>query len=134
MRQARELLEAYLRSVTGGPEPLTSLLADDCVIEFPYAAAMGLPHRVEGLPAIQSHFASVGKVLTGFSLANLDLIAGADPHQAFGTFEAHATVAATGEPYRQLYAARLWSAQGKVTRYSEYWNPLLLPDMTGMAS
>ncbi|ETX28649.1 nuclear transport factor 2 family protein [Roseivivax isoporae] len=115
--------------VKAGSE-LTDLFTDDVVFEFPYAPE-GLPRRLEGLPALADHLSRIGPML---ELAHFTLHA---VHPAGETvvleFSCQGRGVATGLPYDQDYISVVVLRDGRISRYRDYWNPLVVLSALGGA-
>ena len=118
-----DLFRALLSKLATDLEGLFSLLAPDAIAEFPYAASLGLPARVEGIEAIRRHFRDVMSRIgfANFEFTELRSYPGADGTSAW--FEVHGSADLPGgKKYEQDYVVWLRSVDGKVAHYREYWN------------
>lgn len=112
-----------------GPE-MVDLFCEDVVFEFPYAPE-GLPCRLEGLSALADHLTRLGPML---ELREFTLHA---VHPAGETvifeFSCRGEGAATGLPYDQDYISVVTLREGRIARYRDYWNPLIVLHALGGA-
>lgn len=113
----------------GGPEA-ADLFTEDVVFEFPYAPE-GLPVRLEGLPSLADHLARVGPMLElrAFTLHAVY------PSEAavIVEFSCQGQGVATGLPYDQDYISVVTLREGRIARYRDYWNPMVVLDAFGGA-
>ena len=125
--KVEDVFTRLLGTLTTGLEGLPALLAEDAVVEFPYAPSAGRPGRVEGREAIVRHFAWVMSNVgfRNFALSNMRAHPGADPETAW--FEFHGTADLPGgKHYEQDYVVSLRARDGKVIHYREYWNMIAI--------
>jgi ketosteroid isomerase-like protein len=128
---ALEALDAHLALVARDLEPWLALFADDAVIEFPYAAGMGVPARLQGKDAIRSYFARATQVFQNFSFRDVRRHATPDPNLAIAEAHGSATIATTSRPYEQDYVFFVECRDGLIVRYREYWNPVAAHESFG---
>ena len=111
-KTAKELLLGYLESIND-PDKAIELFADDATIELPYLASLGLPWQWHGKETIRKFLANLPKTFPGFGFSNIRIHIDT-PDQAFGEYDAHCKVAATGRAYNQAYMGRLVAENGKI--------------------
>lgn len=115
--------------LTAGSQTL-DLFTDDVVFEFPYAPA-GLPVRLDGLASLADHLARVGPMLElrAFTLHAVH------PSEAtvIVEFSCRGKGVATGLPYDQDYISVVTLREGRIARYRDYWNPIVVLDALGGA-
>ncbi|OOQ59555.1 nuclear transport factor 2 family protein [Mucilaginibacter pedocola] len=120
MKTAKELLLDYLNNI-GDPDFQIELFADDAVFELPYLASLGLPARWEGREVLYKFLSNLPKTFPGFKFRNIQIHIDT-PEQAFGEYEATATVASNGKPYEQHYMGRVVAKDGKIVLIREALN------------
>lgn len=130
---ALEALDAHLALVAHDQEQWLALFADDAVVEFPYAASMGLPARLEGKDAIQSFFASVPDLLLNLVFRDVRRYPTMDPNIAIAEVHGSATVATTSRAYEQDYVMIIECRDGAIVRYREYVNVAVVHELFGAA-
>ncbi len=99
------------------------MMADDFVMEFPYARP-GMPTRVEGKAAVLMHLAKVAGDVSVESASNLVTHETADPEVVILEFDGHGRSMRTGEPYEQRYISVIRARGGKMVHFKDYWNPI----------
>jgi uncharacterized protein len=104
-------------------EAWSDLLAEDVVVEFPYATALGAPSRFEGKPAIYNHMKNAVAQLQNWVFTDIHEYQTPIANVLLAEFHGEAVFVATGQPYQQDYVARLETKNGKIIHYREYWNP-----------
>lgn len=120
---------AMLRAALGdrlapGAGSFAEMFADDGVFEFPYAPP-GLAKAARGRAEIDRHLASLGDFA-------LDEIAPPIVRPVEGgrdvviEFEARGHNTRTGAPYDQRYISVVETRDGRIARYRDYWNPLVV--------
>lgn len=118
--------DAYRRHVAaasaGDDAVLRELWHSDGVVEFPYAAHLGTPERLQGIDEIVDYFGGLG-LFGEFIFGDIE---GWPTGPGSWILEMHAssTVIATGAPYEQDYVARFSvDDTGRLTWMREYWDP-----------
>lgn len=123
-RDAGSLLDAHLELIGTNIERWLELFTDDAVVEFPYAAGLGLPERLEGREAIRRYFAETPKHFLGLVFTNVQRYRTTEPDVAIAEAHGSATIAATGNTYEQDYVMKVKTRDGRISLYREYWNPI----------
>lgn len=99
------------------------LFAEDLVFEFPYAPE-GLPKRLDGRDQLAAHLARLGPLL---QFDSFDLEAS---HVCGDTvvieFTCKGRGVTTGVAYDQSYVSVVTLRNGRIARYKDYWNPLVV--------
>ena len=109
---AKELLLSYLEHINDADKAI-ELFADDAIIELPYLKSRGLPWQWQGKEVLYNFLKNLPKTFPGFTFENIRIHIDT-PTQAFGEYEVHCTVAATGKPYNQSYMGRLVAENGRI--------------------
>jgi ketosteroid isomerase-like protein len=102
-----------------------SLMAEDAVMEFPYAPS-GQPREVAGRAALAPYVAHVASFITIDSIEERSVHRTTDPAVVVLEFTGQGRAVASGQPYRQDYISVIETGGGRITRYRDYWNPLAL--------
>lgn len=131
MKTAKELLLEYLENV-GHPDLQIELFADDAALELPYLTSLGMPGRWEGREVLYNFLGNLPKTFPGFAFRNIQIHIDT-PEQAFGEYEATATIAANGKAYAQHYMGRVVAENGKIKLLREALNMVpVLHDIRGL--
>ncbi|CAM4089001.1 Ketosteroid isomerase-related protein [Pedobacter westerhofensis] len=131
MKTAKELLMDYLENI-GNPDIQIELFADDAAIELPYLASLGMPARWEGKDTLHTFLGNLPNTLPGFRFKNIQIHIDT-PDQAFGEYEATATIGSNGKAYAQHYMGRLVAENGKIKLLREALNTVpVLRDIKGI--
>lgn len=117
--------------VDGKIDDWVALFAADGVLEFPYAPP-GWPDRFQGHDAIHEHMRKFPEHLS-VRFRDIRFHPTADADLAIAEFEGEGTVLTSGGPFRQTYISLIWTRDGLITRYRDFWNPLLLMEALGGA-
>jgi uncharacterized protein len=112
----------------------SDLLAEDAVVEFPYATALGAPSRFEGKPAIYNHMKNAVTQLQNWVFTDIREYQTLIANVLFAEFHGEAVFVATGQPYQQDYVVRLETKNGKIIHYREYWNPAPILKLMGSSA
>jgi ketosteroid isomerase-like protein len=123
-----ELFAALLRSSMGdqlapGTVSFTDMLADDAVMEFPYAPP-GLPKVLNGKAAIRKHVEALGGTIRVEQFSSP--IVHRTPSGFVLEFACSGIGTQTGRPYNQEYVSVITLQDGLIVRYRDYWNPLIV--------
>lgn len=114
----------------GSADDLPSLFTDDIVFEFPFAPE-GLPCRLEGRDALAGHLAKLGPLL---SLGEIELHAVyPSGDTVIAEFSCKGRGMQTGLLYDQIYISVITLRDGRIARYRDYWNPLIVLSALGGA-
>ncbi len=113
-----------------GVNSFMDMLADDAVMEFPYAPN-GRPKSVAGREALRSYLGAVAALLVFDEIGEPQVRRTMDPAVTVLEYTGHGRVRATGMPYRQDYISVITIVAGRITHFRDYWNPLALrPEST----
>lgn len=121
------VMDAHLALIGTDVERWLSLLADDAVVEFPYAPALGASSRLEGIEAIRSYFVPITKRFQGLAFTDVRRYPTTDPDVGWMEVHGTATLLPGHVHYEQDYVMRLHLREGRIVRYAEYWNPMAVP-------
>ncbi|MFC0531564.1 nuclear transport factor 2 family protein [Phytohabitans kaempferiae] len=124
-----EIFRSALASLRSGDVTgWVDLCAEDVVFEFPYAPA-GRPQRLEGKKAVASYLSVLPGSIEVTKEPQVTVHQTVDPNKAIIEMQIEGRVTATGAPYDQSYVVVLTVADGLITLYRDYWNPLVVIDM-----
>lgn len=126
-----QVFAAHLALIGTDVEAWSDLLAEDAIVEFPYASALGSPSRLEGKPAILNHMKIAVAQLQNWVFTNVREYQTLIPNVLFAEFHGKAVFVATGQLYQQDYVVRLETKNGKIIHYREYWNPVPILEIVG---
>jgi uncharacterized protein len=101
-----------------------NLFAEDAVVEFPYASALGSAERLEGKSALYNYMKDVPAKMQNLIFTNVREYQTSNPNLLLAEVHGEAVIAATGCHYQQDYVMRLEIKDGKIVHYREYWNPI----------
>lgn len=126
-----QVFAAHLALIGTDIQAWSDLLAEDAVVEFPYASALGSPSRSKGKPAIYDHMKNAVTQLQNWVFTDVREYQTLIPNVLFAEFHGEAVFVATGQPYQQDYVVRLETKHGKIIHYREYWNPVPILEIVG---
>lgn len=118
---------AMLRQTLGerlkpGAETFVEMVAEDGVMEFPFA--LPSPRRVEGREALAAHIAFLASRIEFLSVSDVVKHATGDPEVFIIEFAGSGRAVATGEPFEQRYISVIRLRDGHIVHYRDYWNPI----------
>ncbi len=127
-------LSALLRQALGDliSREATSFLDmcdENIVFEFPYAPE-GFTQRLMGKSALAAYLPTVADLLTIESMNLNRVIIGTGFETATIEFDCGGYSNDTGARYDQTYVSVVDLKNGLITRYRDYWNPLVLLSAT----
>ena len=107
----------------------TQMMAEDSVMDFPYAPP-GMVTRLEGRAAIERHLASLVGLIQFDRM--IDLVVHRTEGDTFVLeFGCTGHGVQTGVPYPQRYISVITLENGRIARYRDYWNPLVVLEAMG---
>ncbi|RLV08761.1 phenazine biosynthesis protein [Streptomyces griseocarneus] len=125
--------ELFLRNLRlleeGRLEEWLDLYHPDSVLEFPFLP-QGWPAELEGRAAIAEHMKHFPEQLR-VSFRDVTFVETADPTVVVAEFTSEATALVTGRDFRQSYLSIVWTEDGLIKRYRDFWNPLVIVEALG---
>ncbi|KAB8335470.1 nuclear transport factor 2 family protein [Scytonema tolypothrichoides VB-61278] len=128
---AAQVFADSLALITKDIQAWVDLFAENAVVEFPYASALGSPERLEGKSAIYNYMKNALAQMQNLVFTNIRAYPTSNPNILFAEVHGEAVIVATGRHYQQDYVMRLETKDGKIIHYREYWNPVLVLDASG---
>ena len=115
------LLSEVLAGVLIAEPSFERLMAEDVVFEFPYAPD-GFTRRIEGRAALTQYLTTVaGGIAIDQIHAGTVMVS---PDHAMLEMHMKGHRRGDGQAYDQTYVAVIALAEGRITHYRDYWNPL----------
>lgn len=123
-----DLVAAAIGDKASHASNFIDLFADDAVLEYPFAPD-GTPKRLTGKASISAHAARLGPMLEFGEFTLQSTFSSGDTV----IFEASCTGRGieTGLAYDQQYICVIQMRDGRISRYRDYWNPLVLISALG---
>lgn len=123
-------LSALLRQALGdllAPDAKTFLdmCTDDILVEFPFTPPGGTS-RLDGKAALEAYLPTVATLFTIESMALGRVLVSAQRDAAVIEFSCKGYANQTGARYDQDYVSILDLTDGRIARYRDYWNPLIV--------
>lgn len=123
---AAEVLEQALEGFrTGNLQPLTDLMAEDAVWEFPYAPPDR--RRIEGKSNIVKFFQAFLSSAAVIDFKDIEIHRMVDPDCVVAELTGCRTVRTTGTVFEGRYVEVCHTKNGFIKLYREYWNPQSSP-------
>lgn len=102
---------------------------EDGVMEFPFAPAGGV-RRLDGRIALIDYLSELGSLVKIADVSVPTVHHTTEPGTIILEFESQGASVATGRAYRQTYVSIIEVSGGRIVRYRDYWNPLVILGMT----
>jgi len=120
-----ELLRAAMGNLLAtDASTFLDMVDDEIVMEFPYAPPGALP-RVEGKPALAEYLPHAASLITIDSMSEPVVHHTQNPNVVILEFTCKGYGTDTGVAYNQTYISVVTLADGYITHYRDYWNPLI---------
>ncbi|MFC4562307.1 nuclear transport factor 2 family protein [Nocardiopsis mangrovi] len=127
---ARQAFRNHLDFLSSGRIPeWVDLFTEDGVLEFPYGPE-GYPSKVSGKAGLRAY---MDKFPDNFRVDFIDLRFHdtVEPSLVIAEFRSQGIALATGRPYEQTYISVVETKNGKISRYVDFWNPLVAEKALG---
>jgi ketosteroid isomerase-like protein len=119
------LRQALGEQLSADATGFVDMMAEDGVMEFPFAPP-GTVRRLEGRAAVAAHLAGFGDILRIDAMNDLVVHRTQAPDVFVLQFGCVGQGVKTGEPYDQRYVSIITLRNGRIARYEDYWNPLVV--------
>jgi uncharacterized protein len=126
-----EIFDAHLALIGTNVSAWADLLAEEAIVEFPYATALGASTRYEGKSAIFNRIAESIAQMQNLKFTNIRKYPTTNPNLLWAEVHGAAVITATGRDYQQDYVMRMETQAGKIVHYCEYWNPVPILESWG---
>jgi hypothetical protein len=126
-RLVRQALDAHLRTTNPG---FLSMLTDDIVFEFPFALPEGLTH-LNGKAALAEHLKLISSLISLESMTLENTLIDTQAEQAMLEMSCRGTSNVTGNRYDQHYVCVLTLREGLISRWRDYWDPIVVVQAMG---
>ncbi|MGL5833852.1 MAG: nuclear transport factor 2 family protein [Waterburya sp.] len=118
-----EIFDTALALISTSVEAWSDLLAEDAIMEIPYAPAIGAPSRLEGKSDIYNHVQAGIAQMSNLTFTKIRKYPTTDPNVLWAEYHGEALVSATGRHYQQDYVTRIEIKNGKIVHLCDYFNP-----------
>lgn len=105
-------------------ETFLDMMTANIVFEFPFPMPNGI-RRIEGKAALENYLPKVGAVLSVETLTLERAFISADRTTAVVEFSCKGCNKISGARYDQDYVSVIDLHDGRISRYRDYWNPLI---------
>ena len=111
-------------------EDYFDLLADDVVIEY-VVSVPGYPRKVSGRQAVIDLYADYDNYMTVRSANHLRVHRDREASVLVLEYEVHGESVSTGRPYDNRFVSIVTVADGKVTHWRDYFDPVAVFEASG---
>ncbi len=105
------------------------LFAEDGAMEFPYTLP-GWPKRVAGHSDLAAYLEPIADLFTVESVVGPTVHRTQEPNVVILEYSISGFAKNTHEPYDQSYVEVITLESGKIKTYRDYWNPLVVQNLT----
>jgi ketosteroid isomerase-like protein len=131
MTDAQKIFHEFTESVlTHDAARFAELFDEQAVFEYPFAPA-GYPQKLEGKETIREYIEKFPDLIRISRFSEPEIHEAANSNVIVIEFTCEGVITATGKPYNQSYISVIHTKNGKITRYKDYWNPLVVLDSVG---
>lgn len=128
--RAQQAFRNHLKHLSGGDiKAWVELWEENGVLEFPYGPA-GFPDRKEGKAELYDYMQNFPKHFE-VEFTDLEFHLTIDPELVVAEFKSVGKHRETGNPYNQTYISVVETKNGLITRYRDFWNPLVAIESVG---
>jgi len=103
---------------------------ENAVMEFPYAPN-GYTRQLQGKSEIYDYMKDFPSKIDLFRFTEPQVHQTLNPNVMIVEFGCEGRMLSTGKPYNQSYISVIETENGKITRYKDYWNPLVAIEAIG---
>ncbi|GAA5061569.1 hypothetical protein HNP84_005896 [Thermocatellispora tengchongensis] len=127
--RAQQVFRDHLDLLSSGrTDEWAELFTEDGVLEHPYAPdAEGYEKKIVGRANL-AEYIKVFPATFDVEFVNLRFHETIDPSLVIAEFNSVGRLVQTGRPIEQTYISVVETRDGKISRYVDYWNPLLTPE------
>ena len=126
---AAEVLEQVFELFrTGNLRAVVDLIAEDAIMEFPYAPPKR-PRRVEGKNNIIKYNKAILNIVAVTDFTDVEIHRMIDPNYVVVEMTGHGTVLATGDTFSRRYIDVCSTKNGRIQFIRDYWNPQESPKL-----
>ena len=118
-----ELFNKLLKTFNQKAEDVTALFDDDALIEYPYAAAMGVKPQLNKREYADHLNAILGQ-MPDIAFSNVRVYPIANSDSFWAEVHGEVVIPKTGKKYEQDYVMYFTVRDSKFSFYREYWNPV----------
>lgn len=128
--EVHTLFNDFLAAFNRGAREVSTLFTDDAAIEFPYAASLGSPTRLNKREYTE-HLTNILPQMPGILFSETRIYPISETDSYWAETRGAATITDTGKKYEQDYVMYFTVRDGKFSFYREYWNPQVFLQASG---
>lgn len=130
--RAQETFRNHLKYLSGGDiKAWVELWEENGILEFPYGPS-GFPDKKTGKEELYDYMQSFPQHFD-VQFTDLEFHETIDPELVIAEFKSVGKHRVTGNPYNQTYISIVETKDGLITRYRDFWNPLVAAESIGGA-
>lgn len=127
----KRVIEAYLDAVGSlRVEEVAPLFHEEGRVLLPYAP-LGIPHEVEGRPAIADYYGALPQMIGALNFSDYRVQATETPGEYVAEYTSNAFMRATGASYRNAYITKVTVTDGRIAELTEFFDPIRLVEAMG---
>ncbi len=111
-----------------------SCLDEDLLCEWPYVVMDGFPTEMVGGRRLREALETSFRVFTPYNYRIIEIHDLADPDRLIAEYSSHSTYLPRNVPYSNRYVGIFEFRNGKISRWREYVNPLIVLEALGPGS
>ena len=116
-------LEALLTAFNQGTDAVLNLYNEDAIVQYPYAASLGLPSSFT-MDEYRKHLDHMLGSMSGISWTGLQVYELKEKESYWAEVQGETSISNTNALYQQDYVIYFTLENGKFSEYKEYWNIL----------
>lgn len=130
---AGEVFEQMLKIFeTGNLQAMFDLLAEDAVMEFPFAPSKR-PRQVKGKNNIIKYNQAILGIVEFTGMKDVAIYRTTDPECVIVEMTGHGSILATGDTFERRYIEVCRTKNGRIKLIRDYWNPQESPKLSFIA-
>ncbi|MFD0384890.1 nuclear transport factor 2 family protein [Streptomyces stramineus] len=130
-KRTQEMFVRNLQLLSDGRiDEWLDLFHPDGVLEFPFPP--GWQASLRGRAALAEHMKHFPEQLR-MTFSEVTFHETTDPELIVAEFTSEGTALVTGRTFRQTYVSVVWTENGLITRFRDFWNPLVITEALGGA-
>lgn len=114
---------------TGNMQAMIDLMADDAIMEFPFAPPKR-PRQVKGKDSIIKYNQEILRIVAFSGMKDVEIYRTSDPDCVIVEMTGYGTILATGDAFERRYIEVCRTENGLIKLIRDYWNPQDTPRLS----